>query len=526
MSTSENPSQLFIAIDASTTSIRAIIYDSLGRALATGRASVSFARLGRDGYEQDANDWWKATCHSIRDALTELPPARIQDLCALCIAHQRETVVATDEAGTPLAPAVLWMDSRCREDVEIAERNIGSVRLHAVSGKPACTTPSMYKLMYLFRHRPELREKSHIHDVHSFLSLKFTGRAVSSFASADPTGLMDMRKKCWSRSLTALVGIDTSRLPELVPPGYLIGPLTQQALESTGLPEQVFMYAGGGDGQLAGLGAGVIQKARGFLDLGTAVSCGTITDQYEIDTSFRTMHSPLPGRYCLETTLRGGMLTLWWLMESILGSTSRARDMLKLESEAKMIPATSEGLLTLPYWTGVMNPYWDDSARGAFIGLYPSHTPAHMYRSILEGIAMEQRLQLEGVRKAVGRRNAEIVVLGGGSRSNLWCQIFADVLGRPIRRCQTAEAPALGAAVLAAVSHGVYPSFEHAAEAMTNLEASFEPGPDAELYDQLYRDVYRGLYVDLQPRMKALAQVRERTTSGGNRTIPPPVSEN
>jgi xylulokinase len=380
----------------------------------------------------------------------------------------------------------------------------------------------MYKLMYLFEARPELREKAFIHDVHSFLSLRLIGRSLSSFGSADPSGLVDMRRKMWSSAFTQLVGLKLSQLPELVDIGYVAGFLTPSASRATGLPEHVTLIAGCGDGQLAGLGAGVTEKARGFLDLGTAVSCGTITDRYEIDQSFRTLHAALPGRYCLETTLKGGMLTLYWLAESLLGQEDRRATLARLEQEAKSVPPCSEGLITLPYWAGVMNPYWDDAARGAFIGLHPTHRPAHMYRSILEGIALELRLQLEGVKLAVGKANDDLVVLGGGSRSDLWCQILADVLGHPIRRCQSANAPALGAAVLASVAHGVYPSFERATDAMTRLSTSFEPKDNQRYYEKLYREVYRGLYVDLRSRIGALAELRELISPGGETMAPPP----
>lgn len=522
--TEENPS-LFVAIDASTTSIRCIIFDAKGHPLASGRAALSFERIGRDGYEQSAESWWEASCTSIRKALSNLPTESHQHIVAMTIAHQRETVVATDAKGNPLCPAILWMDSRCHAEVAEAERRVGSVRLHAVSGKPACTTPSLYKLMFLMRQRPELLDVAFIHDVHSFLSLRLTGRSVSSFASADPSGLLDMRKRAWSRSLTQLVGLEPHQLPELVEIGYLVGNLTRAASVATGLPERTLLYAGAGDGQLAGLGAGVTGKGSAFLDLGTAISCGTITNKYEIDSAFRTMHAAVPGRYCLETTSRGGMLTLWWLAETLLGSKNRAKKMMQLEGEAeRMIPPASDGLVTLPYWTGVMNPYWDDSARGAFVGLHPSHQPAHLYRSILEGLAMEQRLHLEGVRSAVGKTAETIVALGGGSRSDFWCQTFADVLGRPIRRCKTADAPCLGAAVLAAVAHGVHPSFERATEEMTHLGVCFEPGPQRDIYETLYRDVYRGLYLDLAPRMRALATLRHLASPGGSPTIPPPIS--
>lgn len=525
MTSSEELRALFVAIDASTTSVRSIIFDALGHPLASGRAPLTYQRIGRDGYEQSAESWWSALCQATREALGQLPDERRTDLAAMVIAHQRETVVATDAKGQPLAPAILWMDSRCHQDVAEAERRVGTVRLHAVSGKPACTTPSLYKLMFLLRERPDLRDVAFIHDVHSFLALRLTGRSISSLASADPTGLVDMRKRAWSRSMTQLVGVDPHQLPELVEVGYMIGNLTKSASEQTGLPDHVVLYAGGGDGQLAGLGAGVTGKGAAFLDLGTAISCGTITAKYEIDSAFRTLHAAIPGRYCLETTLRGGMLTLWWLAETLLGSKNRAEKILELESEAeRLIPPASDGLVALPYWTGVMNPYWDDNARGVFLGMHPSHQPAHLYRAILEGLAMEQRLHLEGVRAAIGKSVETVVALGGGSRSDFWCQLFADVLGRPIRRSETANAPSLGAAVLASVAHGTHPSFERATAVMTRLAGSFSPGPQSAIYERLYREVYRGLYVDLAPRMKALTELRQIASPGGSPTIPPPIS--
>lgn len=513
----------FITIDASTASVRVIIFDAKGQAHATGRASLTIQRVGRDGYEQDAESWWRATMMALHLALGELPEQEHKNLCTLSIAHQRETVVVTDAAGSPLAPALLWMDSRCWEDVKIAEKNVGAVRLHALTGKPACTTPSLYKLMYLLRKRPELRDVAHIHDVHSYLTRKLTGRAVSSFASADPTGLVDIRRKQWASSLTQLIGVEPHQLPELVESGYLIGPVDPAVARQIGLPEHLFVYAGTGDGQAAGLGAGVITKNRGFLDLGTAVSCGIFTDTYQIDQAFRTMHAAVPGQYCLETSLRGGMLTLWWLLESVLKADDRNAARAELEAEAGLLAPGSDGLVALPYWSGVMTPYWNDTARGAFIGLHPGHQPAHLYRAVLEGIALEQRLHLEGVETAINRSITELVLLGGGSQSDLWCQVLADVLARPLRRCQTPDSAALGMAILASVSHGLFSSFEDAVGEMTHLGETFSPGENAAIYDRIYLDVYRGLYRAIAGRMAALSAIREETNpSAGPSLLPPP----
>ncbi|HSC88149.1 MAG TPA: FGGY family carbohydrate kinase [Polyangiaceae bacterium] len=513
-----NDTPLLVAVDVSTTSLRAMIFDTLGRVIASGRAPLAVQTPAPLAYEQDAESWWSALALACRRALEEIPAERHGALTTLTIAHQRETIVLSDARGTPLAPALLWMDGRCAADVREAERRIGAVRLHALSGKPASTTPSLYKLMYLNRTHPELRDVACVHDVHSFLSLRLTGRAVSSLASADPTGLVDMRQKRWAESLLALVGIEPHQLPELVEVGYMIGPLLPSAAAELGLPEHVVVYAGAGDAQLAGLGAGVVDKSRAFVDLGTAVTCNVLTETYRIDQAFRTLHAAIPGKYALETTLRGGMQTIYWLIEKIMRSNSRAGTMLELESRAVGLRPGADGLVAVPYFAGVMNPYWNDQVGGSFLGLHHEHRPEHLYRALLEGIAFEERLHLEGVESATGRVLGELVLSGGGSRNALWCQILADVLGRRLHRVETLDATSLGAAILAAVAHGIYPSFEDATAEMCRHGRVFEPSEQRESYERLYRDVYRGLYHDVRTRMEALARLR------GSDQTPPPAS--
>lgn len=441
----------------------------------------------------------------VRARLTVEESSRI---ALLVLAHQRETVVVTDRAGTPLAPALLWMDSRCREDVSQATLRLGAVRIHGLSGKPPCTTPSLYKLMYLFRMRPELRPNAFVHDVHSFLSLRLTGRPVSSFPSADPTGLVDMRSKKWSADLLGLVGLRPDQLPELVEPGYLIGPLTRSAATALGLSEEVLLYAGSGDAQASGLGAGITGPHRCSIEMATAVSASVITHSYQLSKAYRTLFSAIPGSYSLETTLRGGMQTLFWWLENQLGSKARRETMAELEERAERLAPGSDGLLALPYWAGVMSPHWDDDARGALIGLHRRHQPEHVYRAVLEGISFELRFHLEGIESSAGRLERRIHVLGGGSRSDLWCQILADVLGLTIVRTESAEATALGAAMVGMVAHGVFPHFEEAAAEMTRTGAEFQPGEARLTYDRIYRGAYRGLYGDLRGRLQVLAEVR------------------
>jgi xylulokinase len=503
---------LILTLDASTTAAKAIAWDSHGVALAEGREPIELDNPEPDGYEQDPQEWWSASRTAIREAVRLLGP-RSAEVRAFVVAHQRETIAVTDAAGAPLCPALVWMDARCRAQVKRAVKHLGAERIHRISGKPPCTTPSLYKVMWLLDTHPEIRERHpRVIDVHAFVVERLTGRFATSLASADPTGMVDMAKGAWSDEMLDLAGIGNDQVPELVRPGEVIGRLDPRVASDFGLPADVVVIAGAGDGQAAELGAGVAGSGRAYMNLGTAVVSGISTPRYAIDRSFRTLYGASPGSYLLETDLKGGTFTVSWLVDRWLGqrqpgetedSTLRA-----LEAEAVRLAPGSDGLVLLPYWNGVMNPYWDDDATGAVIGWHGAHGPAHLYRAILEGIALEQRLATDAVERGAGAKIDEIVVMGGGSKSDLFCQIAADVLGRRIVRASSHEATSLGAAILGAAAMGMYPDVRGAAVGMTASGAHFDPGPAAAFYADLFERVYAGLYPAIERSLRELAALR------------------
>lgn len=500
---------LVVGIDCSTTACKAIAWDAAGVAVAEGRAPIELDNPEPDGWQQDAEQWWQALGHACRALSADVDVMRVG---ALCVTNQRETFVVTDERGAPLHPALVWMDARCTRQVDAAVAALGRQRIHQLSGKPPCTTPSMYKLMYLLERQPDLRDlRLRLHDVHSFVGWRLTGRFATSLAAADPTGLIDMQARCWSAPLLEQVGLTTEQLAELVEPGDALGTLTEEAARHCGLPAGLTVVAGAGDGQCAGLGAGIVTPGRAYLNLGTAVVSGVLSSSYRCDDAFRTLYAA-SGGYFLETDLQGGAFTVSWLINKLLrDGEARSYDevLTQLEQEARALPAGSDGLVLVPYWNGVMNPYWDDEATGLMLGLRGSHGPAHLYRAVLEGIALEQRLHLQGVEEATDRI-AELIVMGGGSRSELWCQILADVLGRPIVRAGSTEATALGAGILAAAHSGLHSDVVTASRSMTSTAERFEPTGEGAFYDALYREVYAGLYPAVQSRARALWALRTK----------------
>lgn len=503
--------RLVVGVDCSTTACKAILWNARGRAVAEGRAPVALSNPAPDAYEQDAEAWWRATALAVRRALASAGPRAPSRLDALCVTHQRETIVVTDDDGRPLAPALVWMDARCRSHVRRAREALGETALHETSGKVPCTTPSVYKLMGLFEREPSIDPSSVLAlEVHAFLTLRMTGRLATSLASADPTGLVDMRRGAWAAEIARFAGLDPARLPELVPPGALLGTLTPRAARALGLPEGLPVVAGAGDGQAAALGAGVTGPESAYLNLGTALVCGVPSPSYRVGRAFRTLYTAHPGAYLLETDLKGGTFSLGWFTNNVLGRRG-ARSLAQLQSlerEARDCPPASGGLFFVPYLHGVMNPYWDDDASALWFGLRGDHAAASLYRSLLEGLAFEQRLALEGVEAETGRRVDELRVMGGGTKSALFCQIVADVTQKPLRLTGSAEATCLGAGMLAAVAAGWFSDATEAARAMSSSGRVVSPGGDRDAYDAWFRRVYEGLYPALERVAAEAAKLR------------------
>jgi sugar (pentulose or hexulose) kinase len=503
--------RLVIGVDSSTTACKAIAWDCEGRAVAEGRATYPLLQPRPNWYEQDAEQWWDGLCAALQ-ALLERTDATQVD--ALCITHQRESFVPVDEKGRPLRNAILWLDERSRPQVTFLEECIGRRRFHQITGKPLTTNPSVTKIAWLMEHEPELTARIHkFLDAHAFLIHRLTGAFRTSLACADPMGLVDMASGRWATDLMKEVGLHRDQFPELTSPGEIIGHVSDKAATATGLLAGLKVVAGAGDGQCAGLGANATGDGRASLNLGTAVVSGVVGTDYVTDRAFRTLYAPIAGGYFFETVIQGGAFTVSWFVDQF-GRDLRGSDLAApedaLEAAAADVPPGSLGLVVVPYWNHAMTPYWDPAARGITIGWTGAHGRAHFYRAILEGIAFEQRLLGKGLAAATGQPIEAYVALGGGSRSDLWCQIVADVTGVPVVRATTTEATCLGAGVLAAVAAQWYPNATTAAGAMTGTAGRFEPDPETQaIYAQLYDQVYHPLFPTLQPLLHRLTDLTE-----------------
>jgi sugar (pentulose or hexulose) kinase len=485
---------LVIGLDCSTTGTKAIAFDKKGRIAVAAHASNPLFSPKPGYYEQNAQDWWASARKALRTITSAIDPKRI---AALAISNQRETFVPLNESGHPIRPAIVWLDERCKHEVESFSKKIGKEKIHRITGKPVDYAPVVYRLAWMKQHEPALFKKiNKICDVQTYLVWRLTGHYRTSWASADPLGLFDIRRGKWSPQIMRALELDENQLPAVYCPGSAVGRTTKPAAKLTGLLPETPIIAGGGDGQAAGLGVNALSTESAYLNLGTAVVSGIYGIQYKTNTAFRTMNSCSESGYYFECSLRAGTFAIDWLLNGILKIDPRRQPDIyrQLEREARQVSAGSDGLLFLPYLCGAMNPYWDMNARGLFAGLSSSHHRGHMYRSILEGIAFEQLFAILSVEKAIGRKVRRLIVIGGGAANDLWCHIFADITGKNICLPKNTEASASGAAIAAAVGSDWYTSFREAANAMTGIRKKIKPDSDNNRKYQELFPIYRRLY--------------------------------
>jgi xylulokinase len=489
---------LVIGIDSSTSATKAIAWDRTGRAVAEGRAPIAMANPAPGFFEQDPAGWWGSTAQALKELTRKVDAARI---AAIGISNQRETFSVFAEDGTALRPGMVWLDDRARAQQKRFGESFGAERIHAISGKPLDVIPCIYRMMWMAEHEPAiLARAATIAEVHAYLAFQLTGHWVTSIASADPTGALDMKERTWSEEILGAAGIDRRKMPRLVAPGVQVGEVTASAAAATGLKPGTPVIAGGGDGQCAGAAAGVGTPGLAYVNLGTAVVSGSYGKDYAYDRAFRTEIAVADDGYIFETCMRSGTFLVDWLSrELFLADPAHRHDLLlKLESEAAASPVGAGGVMLVPYWQGCMTPHWDSAARGVIAGLSGSTRRGDIYRALMEGIALEQAICTNQAEAATHVKIDRYVAIGGGAASDLWGQIIADATARPVLRSTTVEASSLGAAMAAAKGCGWFPTLAAASAAMAGeTTRTFEP--DAKRSAR-YAEL-RAIYADLWPAL-------------------------
>ncbi|MBV9683397.1 MAG: hypothetical protein JO046_16535, partial [Solirubrobacterales bacterium] len=440
--------------------------------------------------EQDPGRWEGGIAQSVR-ALRARAGVPRDEVAMLALACQVDGLLALDHGLRPLRPAIIWLDRRATGQSARLSEAVGEAELMARTGLNADASHTAPKAMWPRDKEPEhYRAARWLAPVAGHLSGWLTGAVVQDPANASCTLLYDLRAGAWDLELVEQAGLDTCRLPPVLPATEVIGPLTAQAAEALGLSTRCHVAVGTGDEHGAALGAGAVSPGVMVDVTGTAEPVAVPSSDFVLDELrlVETHAHAVADMLLIENPgfVSGGS-TSWWARTQCLPQS-------EVFAQAALAPPGSEGALFLPTLSGATAPRWNDRMRGSFAGLGLHHDAAHLARAILEGCAFALRDIVDRF-EAMGLGGEELRVVGGGARSPLWLQIKADVTGHPVRAVRGDHATSAGAAMLAGVAAGFFADLDEAATQVVRLadEAVSPRETTAEVYEDGYH-AYRRLF--------------------------------
>jgi xylulokinase len=491
-----------IGIDASTTATKAVLIDETGAVKGVGVTEYGYEIPHPLWSEQSPVLWWDGAVASIRSVLATTGVSGA-DVVAIGLTGQMHGLVLLDAAGEVLRPAILWNDQRTAAECDRIREAVGAKLLVEVTGNDALTGFTAPKLVWVRDHEPDVWARvAHVLLPKDYVRLRLTGEYAMDKADGAGTILFDLAARDWSPEILAALAIDPAWLPPTFEGPQVTGSVSAPAAAAAGLRAGTPVVAGGGDQAANAVGVGVIDPGSMALSLGTSGVVFAATDKpiHEPRGIVHAFCHAVPERWHMMSVMLSAAGSLRWFRDVV----APGEDFGALVAAAAAVPAGSDGLLFLPYLSGERSPHPDPLARGAFVGLTVGHDRRHMTRAVVEGVAFGLRDGLDLMTAAGMPVPDQIRASGGGTASELWRQILADVLGAEIATVDTTEGAAFGAGLLAAVGAGWFASAGDAAAATVHATPVAAPGPDASRYREIHA-TYRGLYPALSPTFRGLA---------------------
>ncbi len=430
----------FMGIDVGTTSVKTAVFNEKLELQAS--TNVDYIIDSHDDIvEFDSEKYWEIV-------KGELAALDIK-VDALAIDTQCETLILTDENGTPVRRAIVWLDNRATEEAAMIEQHFGRETVYNITGQPEITaTWPACKLLWVKRNEPEVWAKTKkIFLLEDYLLYKLTGKFVTEKTLQSSTIYFDIRKAEWWGDMLDFIGVQKEMLPTLLDSGVYVGDY-QGIRVVTGAMDQVS----------GAIGAGVVKKGIVSEMTGTTMVIFSPCDEipaYDA-SSIIPCHYNYDGKYCLLTWSSTAGMALKWFKNALCENFSFR----ELDELAKPIAPGSNGLTFLPYLCGSTMPKYNPDARGSFTGLTPEHTRGHFVRSIMESISCILKENLDYLNPNI----TEIRAMGGGANSPLWCQMKADMTKKHLLTLKNKETACLGGAILAGVGIGAFASVEAACE--------------------------------------------------------------
>jgi len=470
----------FLGIDVGTTGLKTAVVSDRGTILASGYEEIERHQPEPGWAELDAQSVWEQVRRLIQHTVSR---ARQDPVRALAVSSLGEAIVPVGPQGELLAPSILNSDVRGAEYLESTKRLIKNSELYALNGNTLGNQYTLTKLLWIRDHRREVFERADKFLLWgSYVAWKLGADPVVDFSLANRTLLFDLEQETWSAELMNRVGLDASKFPEPRPCVEPVGSVPARLAAELGLPKGVRIINGAHDQCASALGCGVLEEGQAACGMGS-FTCVTPVFRVRppadvmIRRGLNTEHHAAPGRYVSFIFNQGGFWVRWFRDAFAQAEWQTARKTgedlyTRLFGEMPERPSTVQ---FFPHLSSRRDlKAYPPPARGVLAGMDPGTPRGEILKGIIEGVTFDLRRRLDLADRA-GIRVGELKASGGGSRSDQWLQLCADLLGRPVLRTQVPEAGVLGAAIIAAVGGGVFPNLEAGASQMVRPERLFEP---------------------------------------------------
>lgn len=475
---------MYIGIDLGSTNIKAALYDE--NLSLKDRRSIGVSYIRDNGFvEFDAQEYLENLIKLLGEVLCENGVTAVTEIA---FTGQAESLIVLGKDNKPLMNAISWMDERSVKECEELEKIFSKEECEAVTGQQAVlpTWPAT-KILWLKRNRPDIYENADTYMLlKDYVVFALTGKKLSDMSIATFSFYFDIYKKCYWKKMLDAIGITENKLPALAEPCTVAGEMAEETARALGLAALPKVNVGTLDHFAGMIGTGNIGEGKVTLSTGTVMAMATFSRKDASDIRGIAMHYGfLPDTHIMLPVCESGGVSLEWFKTSCMRNVSYD------EMNEVINGRERNDILFLPYLVGTNSPEFDSRATGVFWGLRGEHDAFDMAYAVMEGVGFLLKKNCEYIEKN-GSSVKSIIATGGGSKSDVWCQLQADITNLPILIPKEKEAACLGAAIIAAVSDGKIESFEKAAE-LIEFEKRFEPSGDGnndkkyEMFNKLYK---------------------------------------
>lgn len=494
-------SAYWLGIDIGTGGSRALLVDETGRIVAARTAAHEEMRMERPLWaEQRPENWWDACVEAIRGVLADAG-ASGDHVRGVSLSGQMHGLVILDAERNVIRPSLIWCDQRSQPQVDAINAKVGKERVLECIANPVLTGFTLPKLLWVRDNEPAAYERvRHLLLPKDYVRLQLTGEFASEVSDASGTALFDVVNRRWSFELADALGIDRAILPKVYESEALTGTISAAAAAATGLRAGTPVIGGGGDQAASAVGNGIVEPGLVSDTIGTSGVVFAHMDAVAYDPAGRvhTFCHAVRGKWHVMGVTQGAGLSLQWFRNQLGGGASYD----DLTREAAGSAPGARGLFWLPYLMGERTPHLDSLCRAGWIGLTAAHTRADMTRSVLEGVCYSQKDCLDIIAE-LGCPVESVRLSGGGAKSPLWKQLFADVFDKPVAVLETQEGSAYGAALLAMTGTGAFSSVAEACRATVREVETVQPTAGAAFYRRAHA-VYQSLYPALRESFRAI----------------------